>query len=148
MAKNISGGFFPFGAVYTSKKVADYFNENVLSCGLTNYAHPVGLRVCLEVLDLIEDEKFLETNEQLSQTLEAYKQKFQSLSIVSEVRNIGCLMAIEVNKKFQWSDFIKENLYLNIAGNNLIVTPIMTTSKNRLETALDKLLETLKKDNS
>jgi taurine---2-oxoglutarate transaminase len=43
LSKSISGGYVPFGAVWTSSEVAHYYDKNVLSSGLTNYAHPLGL---------------------------------------------------------------------------------------------------------
>jgi len=146
MAKNISGGFFPFGAVYTSKAVADYFNENILNCGLTNYAHPVGLRVCSEVIDLITERSFINNFHELRKSLESYTAIFLNLNGVVDVRSIGCLMAIELKKKYSWSDFIDSGLYLNVTGNNLIVTPIMTTTPTRLEMALQKLKDILEKE--
>ena len=43
LAKGITGGMVPFGALWTSSKIAEHYEENILSCGLTNYAHPLGI---------------------------------------------------------------------------------------------------------
>ncbi|EQC51210.1 aspartate aminotransferase family protein [Bacteriovorax sp. DB6_IX] len=147
MAKNISGGFFPFGAVYTSKEVSDYYENEVLSCGLTNYAHPIGLRVCSEILDLIEEREFVDNIKNLEQTLKDSHQEFNQLSCVKECRQIGNLMAVELDYKdsLSWNDFIKENLYINVSNNILIITPIMMTTPQRLKQALKKLKGVLEK---
>ena len=41
MAKGISGGYVPAGAVIVTDRIARHFDEQVLVCGLTSYAHPL-----------------------------------------------------------------------------------------------------------
>lgn len=41
MAKGITSGYVPLGAVVVSEKIAQYFEDNKLWCGLTYSAHPL-----------------------------------------------------------------------------------------------------------
>src|SRR5207344_863196 len=60
MSKGITGGYIPFGALYTSSGVAQFYETNVLSCGLTNYAHPLGLAALSAVLNYFSNSEFCE----------------------------------------------------------------------------------------
>lgn len=145
MAKNISAGFFPFGAVYVSKRVSDYFDKNTLSCGLTNYAHPVGLRLCSEIIDIINEKEFKKNFDQLEIVLKNSITKLETSSKVTSIRQIGLLMAVELsNHELTWSKLKDQGLYINLANNCLIITPIMNTTPIRLEQAMDKLIQILK----
>ena len=43
MAKAISGGYVPLGALFVTEKIARFWDSKVLNCGLTSYAHPLAL---------------------------------------------------------------------------------------------------------
>lgn len=146
MAKAISGGLFPFGAVYTNSDIAKAFDNKVLSAGLTNYAHPIGLRLCHEVISLTQEEDFQTNLKQVIGVLGTFKTKFEELSEVREVRHIGGLMAVELyESNLSWTSFIQEKIYLNVTGKNLIICPILVTSADKLRIVLDKVIKLLAK---
>ena len=58
LAKAITGGMVPFGAVWVCNNISDYYMTNVLACGLTNYAHPLGMAALSGVLEIVQDFKF------------------------------------------------------------------------------------------
>ncbi|EQC44317.1 aspartate aminotransferase family protein [Bacteriovorax sp. Seq25_V] len=146
LAKAISGGFFPFGAVYFNSEISKHYDKNVLSAGLTNYAHPIGLKLCDEVLNLIEDQSFQDNLDQVEKLLSDFKENVQSFPNIKEVRHIGALMAIEViEQHFSWKVFKENGLYINVTGQNIIICPIMTTDLKKLEDALNKVKNLLNK---
>lgn len=146
MAKAISGGFFPFGAVYTNGQIAKAFDNKILSAGLTNYAHPIGLRLCQEVMKMTCEDEFKNNLKQVVGVLSSFKANFENLPEVREVRQIGALMAVELYEhNLSWSSFIKENIYLNVTGKNLIICPILTTSADKLRNILDQVITLLAK---
>lgn len=145
MAKNISAGFFPFGAVYVSKRISDYFDKNTLSCGLTNYAHPVGLRLCSEIIDIINEKEFKTNFNNLEKVLTNSIKDLSKSSVVTNIRQIGLLMAIELSDhELTWNKLKDHGLYINLANNCLIITPIMNSTPDRLKNAMDKLIQLLK----
>ena len=58
LAKSITGGFIPFGATYFDHDIALKFNDKVLSAGLTNYAHPLGLAATRAIIKLVSTKVF------------------------------------------------------------------------------------------
>jgi taurine--2-oxoglutarate transaminase len=51
MAKGLTGGYAPGGAVMVSERIARRFDDEVLWCGLTSYAHPL---TCAAIVAAIE----------------------------------------------------------------------------------------------
>jgi len=43
MAKSISNGMAPLGAVFFSEDIINHYDQNIFPSGLTNYAHPLSL---------------------------------------------------------------------------------------------------------
>lgn len=135
LSKGISGGFIPFGAVYTSLEVAQYYDHNVLSCGLTHYAHPLGLAACKGVIEFCQG-KFFQSH--FPQTLDAFSQLVKRLRTVMPVkthRSIGMLAAFEFQSKIKtsWFDYIESGIHLLVKDNILIIGPPLTTTHLELD---------------
>ena len=56
VAKGLASGYAPIGAVIVSDRIARHFDDHVLACGLTYYAHPTACAAALETLQVYEDE--------------------------------------------------------------------------------------------
>jgi taurine--2-oxoglutarate transaminase len=56
-AKGLASGYATIGAVIASERVAKHFDDHVLACGLTYYAHPTACAAALETLKLYDDEQ-------------------------------------------------------------------------------------------
>ena len=143
MAKGITGGYIPFGAVYTSEEVANYYQENVLSCGLTNYAHPIGLNILKAILKELNDSSFQQHLLDLEKILIQYKEKFKLLDQVRDVRQIGLLMGIETKEKMNFKQFLSKGILVSIIKHNIIIAPpYIMTSKNLIN-CLETIYKTL-----
>ena len=98
-AKGITCGYTPLGGVIVSKEIAEYFNENFLSCGLTYSAHPLGCAAGCATIDVYKEEHLIENSRQmgvvLGEELERVKAKHPA---VGDVRYIGLFSAIELIK--------------------------------------------------
>lgn len=55
-AKGLASGYATIGAVIVHERVAKHFDDHVLACGLTYYAHPTACAAALETMQLYEDE--------------------------------------------------------------------------------------------
>lgn len=143
MAKGISGGFFPLGAVYTNNKVSQFFEKNTLACGLTNYAHPIGLATLEAVLKYTEHLDFQNQLKENQIVFSKFQQSLQELDTVKEVRSIGMLMAIETNKELKLTDFLNQGIHLGIQKNTLILAPFLNFDLKIFELALTKLISIL-----
>lgn len=98
-AKGITCGYAPLGGVLMSKEIAEFFDENFLSCGLTYSAHPIGCAAGLATLEVYEEEKLFENCKErgvtLGKILESLKEKHPC---VGDVRYIGLFSSIELVK--------------------------------------------------
>lgn len=98
-AKGSTCGYVPLGGVIISKEIAQYFDDNVLHCGLTYSAHPIGCAAAIATLDAYTDEHVFDNVKKvgivLGSILEDLKEKHPS---VGDVRYIGLFSSIELVK--------------------------------------------------
>ncbi len=147
-AKNISGGFFPFGAVFVSEENASYFDDHILNCGLTNAAHPIGLKLLDEVLNLIEDQDFINLKRKNEALLENFEKDISNISIVDKTRRIGMLMAIDlIDNKLDmrklWEELLKRGIFINMTRNTIILCPYLNFPNQELSQKLLILKEVI-----
>ncbi|WP_058486378.1 aminotransferase class III-fold pyridoxal phosphate-dependent enzyme [Defluviitalea phaphyphila] len=98
-AKGITCGYAPLGGVIVSKEIADYFDNNFLSCGLTYSAHLLGCAAGLATIEVYKEEGLIEKAKKrgayLGKLLEELKSKHPC---VGDVRYIGLFSSIELVK--------------------------------------------------
>ncbi|MGZ3788067.1 MAG: class-III pyridoxal-phosphate-dependent aminotransferase [Bacteriovorax sp.] len=144
LAKGISGGMIPFGAVWTSKKIANYYEENVLCCGLTNYAHPLGVAAMRGVLDIVKDDHFQNNLKHVENVFREELDKLKSLKIVKEIRFHGMLCAVDLHKTIDGKKFFQAGLYLVAQANRIILAPPLIISEAILKEGMIKIFNVLK----
>lgn len=142
MSKAITGGYIPFGAMWTSPSIADHYQDKVLSCGLTNYGHPLGLAALDGVLDLFDSSAFLDNVRELETIFQQQLVKLkQSRPNVKEVRIKGLLAAIEFDSDSPtWEQGIQEGLHFYSKHNMNVLAPPLISTPQRLTQALDEYL--------
>lgn len=98
-AKGITCGYVPLGGVAVSKKIAAYFDDNTLLCGLTYSGHPLACAAGVATLKYYRDADILgnvqKVGSVLGDLLEAMKEKH---ACVGDVRYIGLFSALELVK--------------------------------------------------
>ncbi|WP_461210914.1 aminotransferase class III-fold pyridoxal phosphate-dependent enzyme [Desulfocurvus sp. DL9XJH121] len=99
MAKGVNSGYVPLGVVAVTKKIAKFFDDKMLYCGLTYSGHPVSCAAALATIDAYEDEGHIENSGKLgglfAELLADIKAKHP---LVGDVRSIGLFGAIELVK--------------------------------------------------
>ncbi len=98
-AKGVTCGYIPLGGVVVSKEIAEYFDDHMLSCGLTYSGHPLACAAGVACVNYYEEANILanvqKTGALLKETLEAMQKAHPS---VGEVRSIGLFAAVELVK--------------------------------------------------
>ncbi|VBB07278.1 aminotransferase class-iii [Lucifera butyrica] len=98
-AKGITCGYVPLGGVAVAKKIAAYFDDHTLLCGLTYSAHPLACAAGVATLNYYKEAHILEqvekTGKVLGQILEEIKTRH---ACVGDVRYIGLFSAVELVK--------------------------------------------------
>ena len=98
-AKGVTCGYIPLGGVAVSKKIAAYFDEQVLSCGLTYSGHPLACAAGVACVNYYQThciaDHVQETGKALGVILENLKKNHPC---VGDVRYIGLFSGIELVK--------------------------------------------------
>ncbi len=98
VAKGLASGYATIGAVIVPPQIATYFEDHVLACGLTYYAHPTSCAAAVETLRLYEDEKLFDHSAALGPVLARELENCaRRLAPKTFVRSIGLLGALEVD---------------------------------------------------
>lgn len=141
MSKAITGGYIPFGAVWVSDSIAQYYEQNTLTGGLTNYAHPLGLAATAGVLSLIQEPAFRNQLATLEQTFSDSVRSLATHFSATAVRQQGMLCAIEFGDRVlpPWNFWTDQGLYLYTKGNMMILAPPLVTAASRLTSAFEVL---------
>jgi taurine---2-oxoglutarate transaminase len=96
MAKGITGGYVPGGAVIVTDRVARHFDQNVLVCGLTSYGHPLVCEAIVAAIESYRDEGLVDRAAAAGARLGVVFQDFaRPRRYLGEVRGIGLLWAFE-----------------------------------------------------
>ena len=162
-AKGITCGYVPLGGTLVSKKIASYFDDNFLSCGLTYSAHPISCAAGCATLDVYKEEKLFENAKKmgivLGYELEALKSKHRC---VGDVRYIGLFSAIELIKDTKTKEALvpygqdPEKIMSKIVGklkqagfstysheNNILVAPPLIIKEHEIKEAMAIMDEVL-----
>ena len=161
MAKGLSSGYQPIGAVMIGDRVAKLLDEKgeEFTHGYTYSGHPVACAVALKNLQIMRDERIIETAH--DQTMDYFQNQIRSLSdhpIVGEVRGMGFLGAIELvankNTREQFDDqgtagvscrdaCSDNGLIMRAVGDSMILCPPLIISRSQIDEIVEKASRSL-----
>jgi len=99
MAKGITSGYVPLGAVMVTEQVASYFDDNTLWAGLTYSAHALACAVGIANIEIYKEEGLIENSKRMGKVLRSglmdLAEKYQC---VGDVRGVGLHQVIELVK--------------------------------------------------
>jgi taurine--2-oxoglutarate transaminase len=99
MAKGLTSAYMPLGAVAVSNKISNYFEDNMMSCGLTYQCHPMAMATCAAVMTVMEDEDLVGNSKRMgkimAELMAGLKERHPS---IGETRSIGLFGGIEFVK--------------------------------------------------
>lgn len=159
IAKAITNGYFPFGAVMIGEKVTEAFESNsdsfgAIGHGYTYSAHPVGAAAAIACLSEIKRTDIAANAKMLGDELLAGCQSLMAKhEIVGDVRGKGLMVAVElvadraskkpVDKETIGAVFegaYQAGVMVRISGNTIILSPplvITTSDVAKIVTAID-----------
>ncbi|WP_353777500.1 aminotransferase class III-fold pyridoxal phosphate-dependent enzyme [Winogradskyella sp. 3972H.M.0a.05] len=99
LAKGLTSGYLPLGGVVVTDEIAEYFNDNPMTIGLTYSAHPTLCAAALENIKIIEEDNLVERAAEMGQYIEAEVEKLKAKHpSIGDFRNTGLLGCIELVK--------------------------------------------------
>ena len=97
MAKGLTSGYVPLGAVAISRKIMDVLDKQMLWAGLTYNAHPLACGAAIATLKVYEEDKMFANavamGEVVRKETEAMKSRHKSLG---DARGLGLFWALEL----------------------------------------------------
>jgi len=163
MAKGLTSGYAPLGAVGMRPEIADFFNNRVFQGGLTYNSHPISLAAAVANIQVLQQDALIEHSAQMGRIM---RRKLNDLGeqhpSVGEVRSIGLFGIMELvrdrktkepmapfnSSSPEMNAFKKymtdHGVYLYTHWHTVLVIPPLIISEEELEEGfaiLDKALE-------
>ncbi len=157
MAKGLTGGYAPGGAVIVTDRIARHFEDHVLVCGLTSYAHPLVCEAVMASIEILRDQELVPRAAALGTFLAVRLAELaRTRPYIAEVRGIGLLWAFELCVPGPGGARTKEpmpvvtmaklaailrrdRLHLHKRDNLLYLAPPLVITEGELEVALGEL---------
>jgi taurine--2-oxoglutarate transaminase len=99
MAKGITSGYVPLGALVVSDTIARHFDDRFLAIGLTYSAHAVACAAALENIRIMEEEGMVENAARMGRYLESrveeMKEKHPSIGDFRTTGLLGCFELVK-----------------------------------------------------
>ena len=162
LAKGLTSGYAPLGAVAMTEDVADTFNERVYEGGLTYNGHPVSLAAAIAVIEVMQREGLVERAKALGRVLsDMLTELADRHPSIGETRSIGLFGAIELVKNRETREpvspygktspvmaafrksCLEQGLFLYTHWQNVLVIPPLTITEEQLAEGMRILDSTL-----
>mgnify|MGYP005763102447 CR=1 FL=1 len=97
MAKGLTSGYIPLGAVAVTNEIAEYFDDHVLRTGLTYSGHVLGCAAANACIDVMDEENMVENSRVMGEYLKKRELELQkNHPCVGDVRGIGLMTGLEI----------------------------------------------------
>jgi len=153
MAKGLTSGYAPLGAIAMKKEIADSFNEKVFQGGLTYNGHAVSLAAAFAVINVMKTDRIVDNSREMGKLLnKLLVEMLNNHPSVGEIRSIGLFGVMELVKnretKEPMSPFNQNNkimmefrqrcldlgLYIHIHWHKvLIIPPLIITAEQLMD---------------
>ncbi|HTR52110.1 MAG TPA: aminotransferase class III-fold pyridoxal phosphate-dependent enzyme [Kofleriaceae bacterium] len=144
VAKGLASGYQAIGAVLVHDKLARFFDDRVLACGLTYYAHPTACAAAVETLNVYRDDQMFENAAKLGPVLRRELDAVAArVGVHAFVRSLGLLGALELEAEgAQWAklggELAARKLSLHVDGKRgtAIFSPPLCIAEDELVTGI------------
>ena len=143
LGKALSGGMLPMSCILADKHLMDVFNPG--SHGSTYGGNPLACAVSIEALKIIKNECIpnVKRNQELIKKLLDIKNR----NVIS-TKGLGMFCGIQFEPSYNLEDLrlrmlAKKYITCTSRNNTLRITPPLTISKSKLESAFTALRETI-----
>jgi len=158
MAKGLTAGTIPMGAVAVDKKIYDAFMTGPeaaieLFHGYTYSGHPVAAAAALATLDTYQEEGLFARTAELAPYWEQALHSLKGLPHVIDLRNTGLIGAIELEPMKDkptvraFSAFLKcfeKGLLVRTTGDTIALSPPLIISRSQIDEIFDTISGVLK----
>ena len=160
MAKQLTNGAVPMGAVAVKQEIYDTFMENggpeyavELPHGYTYSAHPVACAAALAALDVIEQDGLIDCVRELSPMFETALHSLAGTRYVADIRNYGFAGGLSIEhasgepmlRPYQIAmKMWDKGYYVRYGGNTIQLGLPFTTRREEIDNLINALGDTIK----
>lgn len=156
MAKGLTSGYAPLGAVAMRPEIAEFFRDRVYQGGLTYNGHPVSLAAAAAVIEVMKTDRIPEHAAQMGTVLaDMLAELIGRHPAVGDVRSIGLFGAIELVKNRATrqplapfngsspemtaikSELLEQGVFLYTHWNNILIIPPLIITPEQLKEGFD-----------
>jgi taurine--2-oxoglutarate transaminase len=163
MAKGLTSGYAPLGAVAMKPEIAEFFKERAYQSGLTYNAHPISLAAAIANIQVMQEDHLIEHARAMGPILH---RKLADLGeqhpSVGEVRSIGLFGILELVRDRQTKEplapfdgssplmaafrkyMLEHGVYLYTHWHTVLIIPPLIITEEQLEEGIRVLDEALK----
>ncbi len=135
LSKGLTGGYLPLSVAVTTDDIYQAFYDDYENLTAFLHSHsytgnPLACSAALATLDLFDRDNVIENNKTLSSLLYASVQELEDHPNVSEIRQVGMVLAIELvkNKKtkeeYPWQERRGLKVYQHTLENGVLLRPL------------------------
>ena len=157
MAKALTNGAQPMGAVAVRQQIYDAINEAGPERGIeffhgyTYSGHPASCAAGLAMMDIYKKDRLVERARELSPYLADGIHSLRDLPVVADIRSMGMLAAVElaaagtpaVRGHEAQKRLFDRGLHLKNTGDSLVIAPPLIAEKKHIDEIVEKLREVI-----
>jgi taurine---2-oxoglutarate transaminase len=142
VGKGITSGYAPMAGAVVSQAIADHFDDEVLCCGLTCFAHPVSCAAAVATLRVLEEEGLVDNAARLGPVL---RERLQGIAArqraVVELRGRGLMQGIVLAGSTEGLGAMtwKHGVSAPTTSNMLLLCPPLCITEDELHDAMDRV---------
>lgn len=157
VAKGLTNGTVPMGAVFAKRHVHDAFMHGAdgieLYHGYTYSGHPLACAAALATLDVFEQDGILEHVQSIAAYWQDAAHALRGLPHVIDIRSIGMIVGIELasrpdaigKRAFEvFTRAFNDGLLIRVTGDIIALSPPLIIDKQQIDTLFGKLTAILK----
>ncbi|MCU6432374.1 aspartate aminotransferase family protein [Undibacterium sp. Jales W-56] len=157
MAKGLTNGVVPMGAVFSKQHIYDAFMQGPagieLFHGYTYSGHPLACAAALASLDIFEEQKVLEHARGLTEYWADAVHSLKGLPHVIDLRNLGLIAGIELApipgkpgaRAFDaFKRAFADGILIRVTGDIIALSPPLVLEKSHIDELFGKLAQILK----
>lgn len=159
LSKGITAGYAPLGALLVNERIAHYFDNETVWCGLTQYGPYLSCAAALAAINFYEEENVEKNVHERSRELDEFLLNLkEKCPLIAETRSIGLLAAIDFKKDINNFDalvpyranqeelkptillqklLIENGIYAAMRFSTLLISPPLTITQQELKLAFD-----------
>ena len=158
LSKGLTGGYLPLSVVMMTDEIynafyCDYGDNKSFLHSHSYTGNPLACRAALATLDIFKRDNILDSNRKKSKYIFNRLKRFESLSIVSNIRQCGMISAFDI-VGFKPSDRVGLKVYRYALNNGVLLRPLGNTiyfmppyiiNEKEIDKMIDTAYEAVKK---